>query len=237
MFVPIHDDNYLKHVPFQYVTVILIAVNVAIFLVQQSGMTICTLASFAVIPVEFLNLGTFSLPACAQIPQLPVPEPVTLVSYMFFHGHWMHLIGNMLFLWVFGDNVEDAVGHWKFLAFFILCGIGGALLHAMMYPGSDRPLIGASGGVAGVIAAYLMLHPRVRVWVLAFRFFPLPISAAIALGLWIGIQFVMVMLPQTEPIAWWAHIGGIAVGAILIIFMRRPGVALFDRDVRPRPSA
>lgn len=231
MFIPLHDDNALKHLHFQFVTVALIAVNVAIFLVQESGMTICALASFAVVPVELVQIGTFSHPGCSDADILPVPENLTLVSYMFFHGNWMHLIGNMLFLWVFGDNVEDAVGHFKFLIFFILCGVGAGLLHTVMMTQSDRPLVGASGGVAGVIAAYLMLHPRVNVWVLAFRMFPLRVTAMLALGLWIGMQFVMLLVPDAGPVAWWAHIGGIATGAILIIFMRRRGVTLFDRGM------
>ena len=111
-----------------------------------------------------------------------VPERLTLLSYMFFHGDILHLAGNMLFLWVFGDNVEDAMGHIKFLIFYLACGVIAGLVHAWVVPTSDAPLIGASGAVAGVIAAYLMLHPRVRVWVLALKAIPLRISAAFALG-------------------------------------------------------
>lgn len=237
MFVPLHDDNYLKHVPFQFVTVLLIALNVVIFLVQQTGMSICQLANFAVVPSELMHTGLiFAGGQCARVNAVPVPENLTLLSYMFFHGNWMHLIGNMAFLWVFGDNVEDAVGHIKFLAFYLLCGAAGGLAHAVVMADSARPLVGASGAVAGVIAAYLMLHPRVRVWVLAFRFIPLPISAALALGFWIILQFVMVILPQTQPIAWWAHIGGIVAGVVLIVVLRRPGVPLFDRNIPARPD-
>jgi len=171
-----------------------------------------------------------------------VPEGATILTYMFFHGSWMHLIGNMMFLWVFGDNVEDAIGHFKFLLFYILCGAFAALFHTALTPESTRPLIGASGAVAGVIAAYLMLHPRVRVWVLVMRFFPMQISAAWALGFWVVLQFTMVYLTQIGvvkgPIAWWAHIGGLIAGAVLIVVMRRPGVPLFDRgltSVREQP--
>jgi membrane associated rhomboid family serine protease len=160
-----------------------------------------------------------------------VPERLTLISYMFFHGDILHLAGNMLFLWVFGDNVEDAMGHVRFLVFYLACGVIAGLTHAWMVPDSDSPLIGASGAVAGVIAAYLMLHPRVRVWVLALKAIPLRISAAFALGLWILIQVVMVLLPQVGPVAWWAHIGGLVAGAVLVVFMRRSGVPLFDKRV------
>ena len=101
---------------------------------------------------------------------------------MFFHGDVFHLVGNMLFLWVFGDNVEDAMGHVRFLVFYLACGVFAGLFHAWMVPDSDMPLIGASGAVAGVIAAYLMLHPHVSVWVLAFKVIPLRITAGLALG-------------------------------------------------------
>jgi membrane associated rhomboid family serine protease len=163
---------------------------------------------------------------------LPIPEALTLITYQFLHGSPLHLIGNMLFLWVFGDNIEDAMGHVRFLVFYLLCGVAGGLAHAVMTPASDIPLIGASGAVAGVISAYLILHPRVRVWVLAFRFIPLKISAAWALGAWIATQFVMLAIPDETPVAWWAHIGGILAGAFLIVFMRRPGVPLFDQGQR-----
>jgi membrane associated rhomboid family serine protease len=135
----------------------------------------------------------------------------------------------MLFLWVFGDNVEDALGHVRYLAFYLTCGVVAGLVHAYMLPTSKLPLIGASGAVAGVIGAYLMLHPRVMVWVLAFRFIPLKISAAWVLGVWVATQVTMVLIKQSDEVAWWAHIGGVVTGALLILVLRRPGVPLFDR--------
>ena len=123
------------------------------------------------------------------------------------------------------------MGHARFLLFYLACGVFAGLLHAFMLPDSELPLIGASGAVAGVIAAYLMLHPRVSVWVLAFKVIPLRITAGLALGGWIVLQIVMVAMPETGPVAWWAHIGGLIAGAVLIVFMRRPGVPLFDRGV------
>ena len=125
----------------------------------------------------------------------------------------------MLFLWVFGDNIEDALGHFKFLIFYLLCGIAGGVAHAVMTPASQVPLIGASGAVAGVIAAYLVLHPKVRVWVLAFRFIPLRISAMWVLGAWVITQFVMLLFPDGSPVAWWAHIGGLIAGALLVTYV------------------
>lgn len=230
MFVPLHDENSLKEIKLQYVTIGLIALNVLVFLLELAGMREPVIASFAIIPVELAA----SAGALVDTPYqaVAVPEQLTLLTYMFFHGDLFHLGGNMLFLWVFGDNVEDAMGHLKYLIFYLLCGVFAGLVHTFMVPGSPNPLIGASGAVAGVIAAYLMLHPRVRVWVLALKAIPLRLSAAVVLGVWIAMQFVMVMLPEVGPVAWWAHIGGLIAGAILIIFMRRPGVPLFDRGLK-----
>ena len=115
----------------------------------------------------------------------------SLVTYAFLHGSWMHLGGNMLFLWVFGDNVEDALGHGRFLVFYLLCAAAAGYGHALTEPVSIAPLIGASGAVAGVIGAYLVLHPKVRVWVLAFGRLPLRLPAAWVLSAWIAFQLVM----------------------------------------------
>lgn len=227
MFVPLHDENSLKSIPFQYVTVSLILINVAVFFMSTVGGNLTAVASFAIIPRELFDTSLLPIPAEEQLSLKPTQ--LTLITYMFFHGDFLHLAGNMLFLWVFGDNVEDAMGHLKFLAFYLLCGAFAGYVHAWIEPSSDIPLIGASGAVAGVIAAYLMLHPKVRVWVLAFKAIPLRITAAFALGVWVLMQVVMVVLPQVGPVAWWAHIGGLIAGAVLIIVMRRPGVPLFDR--------
>ncbi len=228
MFIPVYDYNPLRSIRLQYVTFGLILVNVAVFALQISGMPLDTIISFAVVPAELLNLGAPTLsPTVGQ--GIVIPERLTPLTYMFFHGDIFHLASNMLFLWVFGDNVEDALGHVKYLFFYLACGVAGGLAHALMTPDPTTPLIGASGAVAGVIAAYLMLHPRVRVWVLVMRFIPIRITAAFALGAWILTQIVMVLIPQAGPVAWWAHIGGLITGAILVVMLRRPGVPLFDR--------
>lgn len=229
MFVPIYDENPLRSIRFAFVTAGLIVANIIVFLNEVAGMPNGVVASFAIIPHELVKVGVFGGPALGRQDAIPIPEGYTLLSYMFFHGDIFHLAGNMLFLWVFGDNVEDALGHVRFLVFYILCGIAAGLFHVLMQPQSDIPLIGASGAVAGAIAAYLMLHPHVRVWVLAFRFIPLRISALFVLGAWIATQIVMLLLPQVGPVAWWAHVGGLIAGAILVIFLRRPGVPLFGR--------
>lgn len=234
MFVPIGDDNPLKTIPFQYVTVSLIVLNVLVFLLETAGggSDQAFVASFAVVPRELLQAGFFGGMASSSSDVIAIPERLTLLSYMFFHGDVMHLLGNMLFLWVFGDNVEDELGHARYLFFYLACGVAAALMHALMLPDSPDALIGASGAVSGVIAAYLMLHPKVGIWVLVAKFIPLKITAAWALGAWIVFQLVMAVLPQEGelvPTAWWAHIGGLIAGAVLVVLMRRPGTQLFGR--------
>jgi membrane associated rhomboid family serine protease len=231
VFVPIFDENPLRSIQRQYMTIGLITLNVMVFLLEVSVLQTGAVTSFAVVPNELLKVNVLGGPAFGPNDALAVPEGYTLLSYMFLHGDIFHLAANMLFLWVFGDNVEDALGHVKFLVFYLVCGIAAGWTHAVMQSSSNIPLIGASGAVAGVIAAYLILHPRVRVWVLAFRFIPLRISAALALGAWILTQIVMLLLPGGGSVAWWAHVGGLMTGAVLVFIMRKRGVPLFDRGL------
>ena len=232
MFIPLRDDNALKSIRYQYVTISLIAVNVLVYIFEVSGLDDGAIRSFGVTPRALMAGSLFSTPLPTAEDSVPIVEGATLLTYMFFHADIFHLLGNMLFLWVFGDNVEDAMGHAKFLFFYLACGVFAGLFHAWMVPDFDLPLIGASGAVAGVIAAYLMLHPRVGVWILAFKFIPLRISAGLVLGLWIVLQIVMVAVSDAGPTAWWAHIGGLLAGAALILVLRRPGVPLFDKGTR-----
>ncbi len=240
MFVPLWDMNPVKSVRFQYVTVGLILANCAVFFLLQMGLlypvSTDALIAFAVVPSELVRYGLLSEPVSA-VPAAPVavPEQLTLLTYMFLHGNVLHLAGNMVFLWVFGDNVEDAVGHLRFLFFYLLCGVFAGVAHALVSAGSNIPMIGASGAVAGVIAAYLMLHPNVRVWCLWLFRIPLRVSAGFALVVWIVLQIVSVIFDDGSGTAWWAHIGGLIAGAVLILFMRRPGVPLFDRATGLEP--
>lgn len=162
-----------------------------------------------------------------------LPPALTVLSSMFLHGGWMHMLGNMLFLWVFGDNVEDAMGHGRFLLFYLLCGAAAVGAHAFAEPGSSVPLIGASGAISGVMGAYLMLYPRAKVLTLVLRMV-VTLPAALVMGLWIAWQFVQVYLGENgDPsVAWWAHIGGFFAGAVLVVAFRRGGVPLF---ARPEP--
>ena len=220
MFIPLHDDTPLRVIRFQWVTLALLVINIGIFLftgafrsdVMQSDLAV----GFGLVPVEMFN--TF-----AGVPHGgPVPEVITLFTYPFFHGGWVHLIGNMLFLWVFADNVEDAYGPVSFVVFYFICAVAGGLLHLVMMPQSDLPLIGASGAVSGVLAAYVLLFPRARVWILLFMRVPVPLPAIWVLGGWFVLQVIsLVMSKPGENVALWAHIGGFGAG-LLVTLMVRP---------------
>lgn len=235
MFVPVHDINPLRQLPFQWVTVILIALNVLGFLVFGTEFFAPAnryAVEFAFVPVEFL--GQSELPSQTVLwghEPLPMPEVATLLTYMFVHVDFFHMAGNMAFLWVFGDNVEDAMGHVRFLLFYGLCGVFAALVHVAMMPESDVPVIGASGAVAGTIGAYLMLHPNVKIWVLALTRIPLRLTAAWVIAFWVALQIYYAIFDETQGVAWGAHLGGLAAGAALILVMRRPGVPLFDKTL------
>ena len=148
----------------------------------------------------------------------------SLVTSMFLHGGWLHLIGNMLYLYIFGDNVEDRLGHLGYLVFYMLCGIGAGLTEIYFHQESLAPLIGASGAIAGVLGAYFILYPRARVLTLIplFIFFPVvEVSAFFFLGFWFIMQFLQGTLaagPEGGGVAWWAHAGGFIVGAVLLPF-------------------
>jgi membrane associated rhomboid family serine protease len=242
VFVPLWDFNPLKRIRFQFVTLGIVIANCAVFFLFQMGLLVPVShevqAAFAVIPNQLINGGFLNQPVSAlPVEAVAVPEGITLLTYMFLHGNLLHLFGNMIFFWVFGDNVEDAMGHMRFFVFYILCGVFAGVAHALVSANSDIPMIGASGAVAGVIAAYLMLHPNVRVWVLALYRLPLRVSAGFALMIWIALQIISVVVASDGGTAWWAHIGGLIAGAVLVLFMRRPGVPLFDRATGLEPRA
>ena len=227
MFVPLHDGVPLRFMRAPFVTYALIAVCIGTYLLMwlqdSEASRIAIAAGFGMIPSVLFG--------AARLPEelLQLPPWLTLFSTLVLHVSLSHLVGNMLFLWVFGDNVEDAMGHLRFLAFFFLCGIAGAMTHAMMNPTSDQPLIGASGAISGVIASYLMLYPRVRIWGLAFNWIPFHITALYAIGAWILFQLGSALLSPAGHVGWWAHLGGLGAGAILTPLFIHRGVALFGR--------
>ena len=228
MFLPIRDDN--PHTVTPYVNYGLIIACVAVFwwqngLSERAG----ELAVFAYGLIPGTLIGKVFLPEYVH----RLPAPLTLFTHMFLHGGWMHLIGNMWFLWIFGDNIEASLGHMRYLAFYVICGLAAALGQIMLDPISEIPMIGASGAISGVLGAYLVLHPRanIKVFVLLIIFFTFwNLPAWIVLGFY----FLMQLLSQAastvgEPgVAFMAHIAGFVAGAGLIFFFRKPQVAVFQ---------
>ena len=231
MFIPLHDANTLKHVKRQYVTLMLIAVNGLIFLITGTPQISDVQQANAL----FYTYG-FAPAVVNDIASLPpeytvLPETASYLTYAFLHANFMHVAGNMLFLWVFGDNVEDAMGHWKFLVFYLLCAAAGAYAHSLAIPTSQAPLIGASGATAGVVGAYLLLHPRVKIWILALGRIPLRLSAMWILGAWIAYQVFSFLAFADSEVSWAAHLGGVLAGIALIPLMKSRNVRLFDKNL------
>jgi membrane associated rhomboid family serine protease len=216
--IPLKDRNIRKHFPF--VTILLITVNILIFIYQLSlGEELNIFFNhFSVIPsyvYQALHSEVFK----------PMVF-ITLLTSQFLHGGWLHLGGNMLYLWVFGDNVEDKLGHVRFLIFYLLCGATASVLHIYIEPRSDIPTIGASGAISGVLGAYILMFPRSRVLTLIPIFIFIQIAelpAYVILGLWFVLQFINGMLSLGYAtagmggVAWWAHVGGFITGLILAI--------------------
>ncbi|MBY0361346.1 MAG: rhomboid family intramembrane serine protease [Phreatobacter sp.] len=228
MFIPLSDHNPHRHITAPYVTFALIGINVAVFLLTTG-----------LVPSQSANanmLGLGLIPAVvteqAHLARelVIVPAWATWLTYMFMHAGWMHLIGNMLFLWVFADNIEDAMGHWRFFVFYLLCGLIGGAAHLVINPASQAPLVGASGAVSGVLAAYLLLFPRVRVFGLVFNILPLTIPVWLALGTWIMLQVYHLFTTHGGATAWWAHIGGLVAGAALVGLMKSRDVVFFSHQ-------
>lgn len=230
MFIPLHDANALKYIKVQYVTLGLIIINVVMWLITGPMLVTETFVNATVMGLGYIPAVVFDHARLS--PELVlVPDAATYVTYAFLHGDVWHLAGNMLFLWVFGDNVEDALGHVRFLIFYLLCAAAGALFHGLVNTASEAPLIGASGAISGVVAAYFLLHPKVRVWVLVLFRIPLPLPAFIPLAFWIGQQFFMLAIDPESPVSWGAHVGGIIAGLVLVVILRRRDVPLFDRTI------
>ena len=224
MFLPLHDQNPIRHVKFPYVTYGLLGLNVVVFLIQLAmpnyGFEWFTV-EYGMVPLVVRNV--------VEQPVVWLPDWANLATYAFLHADWLHLLSNMLFLWIFGDNIEDAMGHVKFLIFYLLCAVLAALAHLAFHIDANGPLIGASGAVAGVMGAYILLYPHARVFVLLRIVIPipLPIPALWMLGVWIATQLFYVLVGSEEPVAWWAHLGGVVAGAALAVPFKRREVPLF----------
>ena len=230
--IPLHDDNPTRITPF--VTFALIAACAVVFLVQFSAAPRAAaemIYGYGVIPMVLL--GSAELPQALAV----LPAWATVLSSMFLHGGWMHLLGNMLYLWVFGDNVEDAMGHGRYIVFYLVCGTAAVLAHAFAAPQSEIPLIGASGAISGVLGAYLVLHPRARILTLIFLFIfvrLIRLPAVLVLGFWIVIQLFSAAAEPADVggVAFVAHVGGFVAGMALIGLFKRRDVALLDRGRR-----
>jgi len=209
------------------ITVLLIVLNVIIFVYQFSlpaGRDESLVEAFGVVPARAAVLvqpGSISTFSNVELTFLP------LLTSMFLHGGWLHLLGNMLFLWVFGGSVEDRMGHSLYLVFYLISGIGAGVIHTIANWGSTLPSIGASGAISGVLGAYIVFFPRSRILTLVpllFFFFTVRLPATLMLGYWFIIQFLsgVSTLGQENQggVAWWAHIGGFLLGVILALTLR-----------------
>jgi membrane associated rhomboid family serine protease len=209
--IPLKDEIPSRTTPI--VNYVLIAVNLLVFGYELSlGRFLDPyIYDHAVIPAQFLSAG------------LTAEQLARLTATMFFHGGWLHLLSNMLYLWIFGDNVEDSMGHFKYLVFYLIVGYFASFAHIFSFPQSGVPLIGASGAIAGVLGAYLILFPRAKVLTLVFLFIfiqVVPIPAVVFLGFWFLLQLLSgtasLADQGAQSVAFWAHVGGFVAGMLLV---------------------
>lgn len=240
---PYRDENPGILTPV--VTVAIIAANLAVWLVVQGtgqeaplARSVCELG---LVPADLLGRAVEGTTFPIGPGMVCVVEPGTpwrtLVTSMFLHGGWLHLLGNLWFLWVFGNNVEDAMGHARFAGFYLLCGLAAAMAQVVVDPGSLIPMVGASGAISGVMGAYAVLYPRVRIHtlvVLVVLFFRVSLPAWVMLGYWFLLQLAGTGVEQVGGVAFWAHAGGFLAGALLIFPFRDPVLLARRRDVLAR---
>ncbi|MGC9976467.1 MAG: rhomboid family intramembrane serine protease [Syntrophorhabdales bacterium] len=220
--IPLKDNVPTRTFPIITITIVL--VNILVFLrslMLTDGLGRHVVQAYALIPKELLVAATAR-------PDLLPYNILTIFTSMFLHGGILHLGGNMLYLWIFGKNVEDATGHSRFILFYLFSGVAAALVQCSVDPGSAVPMIGASGAISGILGAYLLLYPRARVKTLIFIFLfitTVDIPAMVLLSLWF---FVQIIFSHGQGVAWFAHIGGFLFGLVTI--------KLFTRGMRPRPA-
>jgi membrane associated rhomboid family serine protease len=245
--IPIGDeDTGGRHiVPFVNLTIV--AINIVVFLYQLVDPNFT--AGYAAVPAEITTgtdiVGEFPVntpDGVFVIEETPGPSPIwlTLFSSMFMHGGWLHIGGNMLFLFIFGDNIEKAYGHVKYVIFYLICGVVASLAHVLSQPESIIPSLGASGAISGVMAGYLVLFPTNKVKVLlalgVILLRPMMVPALVMIGVWAVLQFInglgaIAVTEQTGGVAYWAHIGGFVAG-LVITFLARP---FLDRAAASAP--
>lgn len=231
--IPFSDPSEPDRI-FPWVNLGLIAVNFLVFFYElaleaQGGSHFNLFVyQYGLVPCEYTNHCT------ALAGQIGAPQPLafTLLSSMFMHAGWLHILGNMIYLFVFGDNIENSMGHVRYLIFYLICGLGASALEIATGIGSNVPGLGASGAIAGVLGAYLMLYPKSRVGTLipiAFIFFPIRLPAWVLIGFWFLLQFFNGVVGLASRavnagggVAYWAHVGGFITGAVLIWLFRHP---------------
>ena len=235
--IPIGDEDTGNQRVIPYVNLAIIAINVLVFLYQLVNPDFTN--GYSAVPAEITSgkdiVGQFPLVApdgsSVVIDEAPGPMPIwlTLLTSIFMHGGWLHIGGNMLFLFIFGDNIEKAYGHVKYVVFYLVCGIIASLAHVLSQPDSIIPSLGASGAISGVLAAYLVLFPTNRVKVLLTLGFvllrPIMVPAVVMIGIWALLQFVnglgaIAVSEQTSGVAYWAHIGGFIAGALITLLAK-----------------
>lgn len=227
--IPISDENPVRITPF--VTWGLIAACVAAYAWQSqySG------DAWGDIVLKYgFTPSSLMSPQIEATGTPAVPAVVSIFTAMFLHGSWWHLGGNMLYLWIFGNNIEEAMGHFRFLLFYLVCGVAAALTMGFMDPLSTHPMVGASGAISGALGAYMLLYPRARVTVLIpllIVLYPFRINAVWVVGAWFAMQLLALTGPDTSGIAWWAHVGGFAAGIALTPFLKSANVPFFG----PKP--
>jgi membrane associated rhomboid family serine protease len=226
---PLRDDNPTSITPI--VTWALIAINVMVFLYQLSlGPRASELFAYKYGAIPAVVVGARNLPDSLAV----VPPAGSLFTSMFLHGGLMHLVGNMWFLWVFGNNIEEAMGSFRFALFYLLCGLLASAAHILSNTNSTLPSIGASGAIAGVLGAYVMLYPRARVWTLIFLVFfvrLMYIPAGLVLGFWFVLQVLNGSAAGSQSgggVAFWAHVGGFIAGILLVGIFKKRNVRFFN---------
>ena len=226
--LPLYDDNPIRELPV--VTYTLIGLCIGAFLWQLGQDPEVVARQYGMIPAVL-----FGEPGA---PHQPIPPWMTIFTSMFLHGGWLHLSGNMLFLWIFGNNVEDLLGRGRYLLLYLASGAAAALIQARWAPASMIPMIGASGAIAGVLGAYLLTYPRANVhcfvWIVIF-FWIVTVPAWILLGLWFALQLVSGLATEANApgVAVWAHVGGFATGIILYLLLRSGRVGLLQPQRTP----
>lgn len=232
--IPISDDIRPRRTPVVTWGIIVACIGVYIWETSLGRDMDAALAVFGFTPASLLT-GYMPAPRLGE-----VPAGITILTSMFLHGSVLHVAGNMLYLWIFGHNVEDATGHIRFLIFYLLCGIAAALTLAYIDPASRLPMVGASGAISGVLAAYVLLFPRARVLVivpLGIIFYPFRIAAVWVVGFWFLLQLLSAAAtrPDQPGVAWWAHVGGFVTGLLLTPFFKSADFPLFGKPRRRGP--